>query len=254
MSTNTERLTTKFDEALGILVSEDVPETRGVVRRASKRVMNGEIPLLVGKLPEAYTNFTLLDFEIKDTEQHGMGPGIILDEEWVNKGSAMRVSADLIRTLAVLDQYPTKGFERRMALVYDDAILAQRRWLEAVNAPEVTHDPRKNNPRDVTKVLIGKESFYTDAGLADVHVIAREFNTHIQLPAGVAERIHQEPLLDARTFIGIRHLLIQPVHDKALKMLGKNYLNKYTPDQRAEAFATSIFLYSILSVQNKIQI
>lgn len=244
MPSLSERLNSKFDEALKILQEEDVPTTRDIIKRSSGRIQVGDIPILGGLFPITYTDFMLIEFDIEGTNQQGVGPGILLDSAWVDLGSPLRIAADLVRTLAVLDQYPTSGFERRMTLVYGDALQAQRLWLEAINAPKVNLDPRRENPREITRTLLGNERFYTDTGLADVYNAINNLRPHED--PEIDRKLAEMVLMDAKMFIGLRHQIRPTMRQTGEQIYRKGYTRNLTPDQRAEACANAILLTTAL--------
>jgi len=73
----------------------------------------------------------------------------------------MYFQADLLRTIAIADQYPA-SYGNYLQSVYNYGLELQKRWLERWKVGRVFNDPRHINRRKLLKKLLGKPFYELD--------------------------------------------------------------------------------------------
>ena len=74
---------------------------------------------------------------------------------------------DLMRTLAVFDQFPFNGYEGRVRGVYERALDTQQDWLIQTSTPEIPNDPRTTERKRLMRQLMGPAKYNLDIGFED---------------------------------------------------------------------------------------
>ncbi len=96
-------------------------------------------------------------------------PTIIIDQ--ANPYSRVEdtrfLEADLIRTLAIRDQFFFGGFEGPLNEAYGRALSLQIDWLDHARMPRVELDPRKIRPEVLIEQILGSVRYRLDIGFRD---------------------------------------------------------------------------------------
>lgn len=170
-------------------------------------------------------------------------PAIVINPQKTLNSPREEVSADLVRTLAVLDQYPQNGHERRLADVYKDALEKEKEWLLLTHSPSIKLDPREQNPEELVSQILGERSLF-DVGFEDWQKAID--NLFLEVNPQEAEII--KAFRDHKNhFIAVRQINFSE-QDPFLKTLEFRELN---PNQRAQIIAGSL-IRATLKFANKI--
>lgn len=110
-------------------------------------------------------------FELKKIKAGGpLFPCVVLDGSKLKFTSLTDIAADLIRTLIISEQYPLRGFQRRLGEVYRYGLRAQAQWLRKEGIDSIPLDPRCENQESLVKKLLGDEKYYADLGFEDLQL------------------------------------------------------------------------------------
>lgn len=196
--------------------------------------------ILVPNLPQ-YNIPTITGFALADVSTGNLplsSPVIVVDQNrLMMNADKTAVLSDLIRTLKIADQFPDKGFERRLKLVCSDALDMEKSWLEEQNAHEVTFDPRYVPKDDLLKTLLREAAYYTDPGFSDfqkaVDILLKDevIEERVSLLKSVRE--------DKNHFIVGRAKFSPMAHSIATKSIREKYFSM-SDDKRSEAAAMMI--------------
>lgn len=178
--------------------------------------------------------FTSTGFDLVEVPEFGSGihtPVMLVDIKEVLAQRSDVLTTDLVRTLAVADQYPEK-FARRYSEVYADAFAVQREWLGS--APAVAFDPRLNDEEHLRRELLGDAKYYSDVGFDDWQAAIDEYS---QLSRSIPQRSRLKKLRpDTSEFLIMRHVMTAKHHESAQQTLGDKFF-KADADERARITA-----------------
>lgn len=107
----------------------------------------------------------VMDFQVKDVPTTGLPEGVIvLDPYRMSSASDEAIDSELVRTVSVAVQYPGRGFNRPLRLVYNEAVDMQKVWLEANHVRGALLDPRIYDRKVLLKNILGPHVYYADFG------------------------------------------------------------------------------------------
>src|SRR5215469_11302615 len=118
-----ETVERKFNNAIYGLFESQVPDIDGLARRVEQRIRTGEIMGVASSkrfFSPATTGFDFL--HVPQASQVLFNPVIVVDPEKMLSDNPDKIQADMIRTLALADQFPHNGYQRRYRESYADAL------------------------------------------------------------------------------------------------------------------------------------
>jgi hypothetical protein len=220
------------------------------VSQAAVSVSGLQLPVHGIDIPGAVIPMTDLNLQ---NETDPEGRRILLPCLTINIPAFLETSpevrqADLVRTLAVLDQFPLNGFQRRQREVYGDALMVQKAWLQGREVPTMDdYDPRDVPESDLVQNIIGDEFFFSDTGFVDYTQTA----DLIPIKGGVAARKITLARKDPRAFLIVRSLYTPGIHDKLAQTHGSLYPTGFSSDKRAEAVGMSLLIVAATSMEER---
>ena len=210
------------------------------VGRAAAKVRRGEVPMLDTRAIAALTDFRAAYEELPRGFQ--VMPGLPMNGDKILKAPPQHLEADLVRTLAVLDQYPSQGFERRLVDVYGAALETQTNWLTEKSLARVPNDPRHINREAFIRQLLGDALYFADSGVEDYQAAFDKFSGN-----GTALRGQDSIRGDVRTFIALRTRYTSSYFQETEKLLGKRLFRELDRNERASRIGEMIAVTASLS-------
>lgn len=232
-----------FNYFLDSLAGSNDSSIAGLAVRSRERVMEGrkrDISIIPNRKPfsiPTITSFELLDMSVGNLPL--FTPVLVVDaDRMMMASSPATMQTDLVRTLAVMDQFPENGYERRLRQVYGDAIDIERRWLESQQTKGVDFDPRQMDREELLQKLLGDVFYYTDVGFPDFQGAV----DHLLMDEVVGERVEllKSVREDKRHFISGRKKFVPLAHSSALMAGQDRYIHDISEDDRAKAVALLI--------------
>lgn len=215
-----------------------------LAKRTINRINNVEIVVKTNSvLPKlrATTVFGMLPVPGSLRQEHY--PVIMLEVIDAIRMNPLALQGELVRTLAIADQFPFKGYERRLRTVYGQALDLQTQWLTETNSPQITLDPRQMDRERLILQLLGPAKYYLDTGFADWQAVIDEI-----LESGLHEK-DKKPLQLLRE--SQSHFLVQRHHQQPIiyNVLSSQGIRlEDTPeDIRVKTFCASVIGASLLS-------
>jgi hypothetical protein len=174
-------------------------------------------------------------------------PVITMNPTYLLGRNANAVTADIVKTIAIADQFPftaaqreyarqnpSFGYQRRLAVVYDEALTAQEQWLETNDADLPTRlDPRKTDRDEVIKNLLGYGRYYADIGFTDFLAGVEKAEEMGAYPQSFLDTMKSDPLF----FLLLRKKVVHSVYANAKEIHGEETFNDFSADKRAELCA-----------------
>ena len=168
---------------------------------------------------------------------------LVIDIDKILNTERDRIMGDLVRTLAVAEQYPFNGFQRRLERVYNQALGIQQEWLIDMESPLLELDPRSQDFETLTKKLIGDKRYYSDVGFEDWQKAIESYRKQVKTP----KELRMLNQLKGATvhFMTVRQRFLVTNFDTALSTIGSDYINKWDKERRAEAAAYNLLGISL---------
>jgi len=165
-------------------------------------------------------------------------PRLVIDAGKMSGANPEKVQGDLVRTIAIADQFPFNGFERRYGDVYEQGIQAQETWLEATDAPTILLDPRTTERESLKRKLLGDPRYFADVGFSDL----QEFVANAEQPGAESPFIFPVEQLKEKNdlFFGVRETAIQAHYQDMKDLNGENYHTDWSVEKRAKISAASL--------------
>ena len=162
-------------------------------------------------------------------------------------GRQESIKGDLARTLAVADQYPFNGFQRKYRAVYEDALQVQTEWLDRTSTPNIPLDPRTTDRETLLRSLVGDARYFSDVGFEDWQKAIEDYRRS-------GQDISVIPMLDQLKdatghFIVMRQRFVPMNYQVARQRIGEDYATKWDAEKRTEAMAYSLMGASIYARQ-----
>lgn len=227
--------------------AEDV-EISQVAIRCQERIKAGEL-VVVGNLPifhvPSITGFDLVEIAGGPVQMYA---GVVVaDIPKLMAASPENVDADLVRTLAIADQYPERGFQRRLRTVYEEALKLQTSWLEKTGPGDVEYDPRRWDKDGLIKDLLGEARFYSDCGFDDWKK-AIEDHRKLEKNPGVVKELN---MLEnsAAHFMTFRQRYSSMNYQMALQAGKQRFIDEMGQDERALTTASLFMGISLYAKQ-----
>lgn len=233
-----------FDESIYGIRDSQIEGLKDIAARTVDRIRDREL-LVVGNNPTfripTVTGFDLTEVAPGPRSQYA--PVIVIDIEKIQSLGPEAIKDDLSRTVAVADQYPFNGFQRRYRAVYEDALQAQTQWLTETNTPGIQLDPRNTARETILKSLLGDARYYADVGFADWQKAIESYRRS-------GQDISVIPILDKLKdatghFIVMRQRFVPTNYQIARQQIGEDYVIKWGAEKRAEGIAYSLMGASI---------
>lgn len=229
-----ENVSHRFDTEIRRISNSSVEGINVIAQRMIDKKRKGEIALIGNATRPTVTDFVLAAVSPEPYVMYA--PVISINIDKMMSAHSGLIQADLVRTLAVADQFPSNGYQRRYHEVYSDALQLQRTWLETIDSPnELPFDPRIMDQKMLLKLLLGDAKYYSDVGFADWQKAIDDYGTTV---SGHPERKTLATLRpDVNHFLSVRERFIQLNFDNAMQHFGKRYTSELDEENRAEATA-----------------
>ncbi len=237
-----ELITNKFNTAIYGLRDANIPGVSEIADRFVARIRDQEL-LVVGKTPAAVCpSVTGFDLGVVRPIPHLLlRPTIVIDMGKVLESSNETMQADLIRSLAIADTFPDKGYEHRLHRVYANALEVQKTWLETHDVKRLTFDPREREQEEMLPHLMGQRRYYTDFGIDDWRAACDKV---------VDDPKMQKHAAALRNSVGqvitMRQEYTKFMYQESLRRGGD--FSKKTADERAELMATAMVGMTLTSL------
>ena len=207
-------------------------------RRETRVIATDSIPTV--------TDFNLVEYIPGDNGYYA--PAIFVNIEKILVSTSEEIQADLARTVAIADQFPANGFERRYREVYGRALDAQEQWLDRTSsASEIELDPRKTDREVLLKMLLGEERYYGDVGIEDWQKAVDGDMKGSKMDLNRTNLLNRLRV-NLDHFIVVRHRFVPMNFQTAIEHLGeKRYKEEWSHDERAKVTAASLLDISIVS-------
>ncbi len=153
----------------------------------------------------------------------------------------------MLRTCALVDQFPNRGYEGRYRNSYSKALEIVERYLAHTDSPLVDLDPRHTSMEDILKTLLGEARYYTDTGFEDWQRVimsllqgrsqSKPQQVFLTMTGGLShlqESMLREALNNVDHFLTIREYMTHLAHSFATAVKKDVYLT-LAADERAEA-------------------
>jgi len=165
-------------------------------------------------------------------------PFLIFDEERLLSINSHELDADLVRTMAIADQLPLRGYQERYKKVYKKALNIQLEWLKRSNISEIPNDPRAFGKDELLKLLLGEVRYRSDVGFNDwVGAIEKLKKGNIDNETfTMLENLKNQP----GHFVAVRKRFLQTIDEQAMLSLGRNYEIFWDEDRRANTAAHAL--------------
>jgi hypothetical protein len=182
------------------------------------------------------TDFDMHEISSQSTRE--FTGALILDIGKILSLPSKALQADLVRTVAVASQYPYNGYQERYRTVYSKALSIQKDWMTQWGTMKVEVDPRESTDEELLLKILGEERFYTDTGFTDwikastdYYNVAAKHLTHDER----VKLVNSAYSMDQ--FLSVRHAFTSMAHNTALSVIGNDYLDTYSQEQRSSATA-----------------
>lgn len=232
-----------FEQAVYAIRDRGIEPFSGLAEKAIQRMRAREIMLQANYEPP----------RLRATTVFGMQPipGSVRQEHYpvvmVELGDALTLEnavlqGDAVRTLAVVDQYPFNGYERRLRTVYQEALDTQMDWLTQTSAPLLPFDPRILDREELIKHLLGPAKYKLDIGFDDWQATADEIVTP---DMSRRDRDTLKMLRESK-----EHFLVQRHHHQNLlypTIAGLGAFDTMTEDQLRQYFCASLLGAALIS-------
>lgn len=233
-----ELATQKFDKAIYGIRDARVGNISEIADRVVGRIRGGNLHVLANNANFRIPSITGFDcFELSSPVRREFAAGIIIDVDKILSSSGAKVENDLVRTLAIADQFPFNGFERRLRDVYQDALSVQEQWQAA--KPDISFSDSTRGENSL-RTLLGDARYYSDTGVDDWKAAIAKYPQ----PTAMQRKLLQDLGSSSEHFLAVRHALTGMHHSMAMQQGGAAYLNM-SPDERA-AFTALVLLESSL--------
>lgn len=239
-------LTQKFDEAIYGLKDSNVEGVNQMALRCVDRIRNGELLVMgnnrVFAIPSV-TGFSLMEIPFSMRQMYI--PAIVIDIPKVLAASDEALKGDLARTVAVADQSPDKGYQRRLRVVYQEPLEAQANFLDETRTPPIDFDPRGADRADLIRELIGDARYYSDTGFDDWQKAIRDYCLSEQDPSIL-------PILDQLQenvghFVSVRQRYTPMNYQAARQAVGERYITGWDEEKRAEVLVYALMGASVFA-------
>lgn len=244
----TQFATERFNQAIYSLRDDGISPVSDMARRIIGRIRDGEVRVALDLSFTQQTTTALGMLEVPYAPGRPLyAPQIRLEAGRMLTFTQVpdRIEADLVRTLAVVDQIPDQGYQRRWSMVYGDALDTQTAWLNKKGVGFVDEDPRFFPEEELLRGLLGVEKFYGDTGFEDWQAVIDE------LLADKESRAHYPILRQLRGatghFLAMRERFAAMSYKAALVADGANRLMAATEDERAKVNALALLGPSIVA-------
>ncbi len=147
-------------------ICESSPPFSGIAQRITQGILNHEITLMVNSAPYRLKTPTVFSIRtIPSALREEPFAVIIIDPSVIDTINLPTLMADTVRTLAIADQFPENGYERKLATVYEQALDVQENWLDNPNTSQILMNPdfKQYRARRI-QYLIGEEDLIFDIG------------------------------------------------------------------------------------------
>lgn len=232
-----------FDKAIYGIRDSKIAGLNAIGARSIDRLRTSELALVANTsdfdIP-VMTSFDLIEFPGPRTYHKAT---VVVDPERIIQSKPEEIQGDLIRTLAIADQFPSNGFQRRYREVYSDALDTQKTWLESKDAPRLAFDPRFTGREELLKNLLGDARYYSDVGFEDwqnATEILREGNQSI-LDLSLLSQLKN----NTENFMTTRQYLLPHLHQEAIQQGESEYLTEWTQERRTEFIAAALVASSL---------
>lgn len=247
----TQFATERFNRAIYSLRDDRISPVSDIARRTVARIRNQEVLVALDSSLTQQTTTALRMIEVPYAPGRGAyAPQITLEVGRMLTFTQVpyRIEADLVRTLAVVNQIPDQGYQRRWNVVYGDALGTQTDWLDQKSIGFVDEDPRFFSKEELLRRLLGVEKFYGDTGFEDWQGVIDE------LFADQKSRAYHPTLRQLRGatghFLAMRERFAAMSYQAALAADGANRLMAATEDERAKVNAFALVGSSIFTRTN----
>lgn len=233
-----------FDESIYGIRDSQIEGLNNIAGRTANRIRKGELFVVVNNSDFNIPTITGFDLaEIAPGPRAKYVPVIVVDMGKILDEKPETVKGDLVRTVAIADQYPLNGFQRRYKAVYEDALQAQTKWLISTNTPNIFLDPRTTDRETLFQDLLGDARYFSDFGFEDWQKAIEDYRKS-------GQDIGAIPILDqlkeaTAQFLVMRQRFIPINYYVARQKIGEAYLNEWDADKRAETMAYSLMGASI---------
>lgn len=228
-----------FDESIYAIRDSNITGLNDAAHRTVDRISKMEI-LVVGNNPD-YNIPTVTGFDLTELAPGPSAkyfPSVVIDLDKIIGSSAEVVKGDLARTIAIADQYPFNGFERRYKEVYKQALGFQLSWLENTNNPNIPLDPRDNEQESLLRQLLGDARYYSDVGFSDWQAAIKDYKNSGQ-DVAVNSKLNQL-IGDKAHFLVMRQRFVPMNHMIASQQAGENYTSGWDEEKRSQAIAYTL--------------
>lgn len=240
-----QAVTRIFDESIYGIRDSEVPGLKEVAGRTADRLRRNEL-YVVGNNP-ALNIPTVTGFELAEVAPAPRSqyiPVVVVDFGKILGDKPETIKGDLARTVAVADQYPFNGYQRRYRAVYDDALKAQTQWLESTNTPTIPLDPRTTEKEILLNSLLGNARYNADVGFEDWQKAIEDYRQS-------GEDESAGPILDQlknakNHFIVMRQRFVPINYQVARQKIGDAYINEWDAGRRTETMAFLLMGQSML--------
>jgi hypothetical protein len=235
-----------FDESIYGIRDSDIPGVNDAARRTVDRIRNREIFVVANNQTFNIPTVTGFDLAAVPGPQSMYAPVVVMDLGKVLGSRSELIKGDLVRTIAIADQYPVNGFQRRYKEVYTTALEAQTNWLETTRTPTVPLDPRTTDREALLRTLLGDARYFSDVGFQDWQKAIEDYRKS-DMDTSV------DPLLDQLKdatghFMVMRQRFVPMNHRIALRKNRGEYL-KWNAEKRTEAVAYMLIGASLYARQ-----
>jgi hypothetical protein len=163
-------------------------------------------------------------------------PGIVLNSSEFAIYDDDIIMQDLLRTIAVADQYPHKGYTRRYKDIYTRALKEQARWQESLGMKTLDYDSETADMHSMLELLLTDEAQEADCGIDDwLAVIERAFPGLTPKQKDIIDYFR-----DPKVFLGLRELYLMEISVARESQVSQRYLDQLNGTQKAEIAAQNI--------------
>lgn len=237
----------RFRVSLERIKTAKDPEIAAMAQRVEQRIAANEIGITFEAGATHPTPTELRLVEVEETK-HQYVAGIVINIGKTIAGSARRteqndaLTADLVRTLGIVDRFPFNGYEQRKQQVYADAIQMEERWLNSAGVHSIPSDPRKTAKDEIIRSLLGDEVYYADAGWDDFTKALENYRQLDNTP-GTTEVI-DSMLQNRGHFVAMREHFT-PIMYQAATHVNETAFKNEDPNKRAEVIAYNLLGISL---------